>query len=186
VRRAPRPGEAAVVVGSPRRAPTPHIDDVTYELLRASPEAIALRTRATEWREASDEDGLDHSPGCSHEREAERAHRRFMQAAYEFGLAVERRGKEHMHLWARPGELVDFMPLSREARDWIREHGWEGKAIMVRFWCERLTVQSPLDRRRRRTFGPREATWASIDSEAEKVRYERALGLRRDPWGAAV
>jgi hypothetical protein len=169
----------------PSRATIPRIDDVTYKLLKASPEAVAVRTRAIEWKEAADKDGPDHSPGCSHEREAARAHRRFMQAAYEYGLAVQRRGKEHMHLWARPGELVDFMPLSREAQAWIREHGWEGKAIMVQFWCERLTVRSPRDRRRKRTFGPREATWASIDSETEKVRYERAIGLRRDTWSKA-
>jgi hypothetical protein len=174
-----------VSVGGPPRAATPHIDDITYKLLKASPEAVALRTRALEWKEASDKDGLDHSPGCSHERAAERAHRRFMQAAYEYGLAVQRRGKEHMHLWARAGELIDFIPLSRGARDWIRTHGWEGKAIMVQFWCERLTVRSPLDRRRKRTFGPHEATWASITSEAEKVRYERSIGLRRDPWSRA-
>lgn len=185
MKRAPRLDGARVFVGSPHRPTIPHIDDVTYKLLKASPEAVALRTRATEWQEAASEDGLDHSPGCSHERKAERAHRRFMQAAYEYGLAVKRRGREHMHLWAGAGELIDFMPLSREAREWIREHGWEGKAIMVRFWCERLTVRSPLDRRRKRTFGPREATWASIDSEAEKVRYERAIGLRRDPWSKA-
>jgi hypothetical protein len=171
-----------VFVGSPSRPVVPQIDDVTYKLLRASPEAVALRTRAIEWKEAADKDGLDHSPGCRHEREAERAHRRFMQAAYEYGLAVERRGREHMHLWARPGELVNFLPMTRDARNWIREHGWEGKAIMVRFWCEQLTVRSPVDRRRKRTFGPLEATWASIDSEAEKVRFERVCGLRRDPW----
>lgn len=181
-RRAPDLGGAGVFVGSPSRATIPRIDDVTYKLLRASPEAVALRTRASEWIGAANRDGLEHAPGCRHEREAEQAHRRLMQAAYEYGLAVQRRGREHMHLWARPGELVDFMPLSREARAWVREHGWEGKAIMVKFWCEWLTVRSPLDRRRRRTFGPREATWASVDSEAERVRYERALGLRRDLW----
>lgn len=186
MRRTPKLTSAGVFVGAPHRAAGPRIDDVTYKLLRASPEAVALRTRAIEWNEAANKDGLDHSPGCSHERGAERAHRLFMQAAYEYGLAVQRRGKEHMHLWARPGELVDFIPLSRAARAWIREHGWEGKVIMVRFWCEKLTVQSPHDRRRKHMFGPREATWASIDSEAEKVRYERAIGLRRDPWSKAA
>ena len=185
MKRTPKLSGAGVFVGSPHRASVSHIDDVTYKLLKASPEAVAVRTRALEWKAASDKDGLDHSPGCSHEREAERAHRRFMQAAYEYGLAVQRRGREHMHLWARTGELVEFMPLSREARAWIREHGWEGKAIMVKFWCEQLTVQSPLDRRRKRTFGPREATWASIESEADKVRFERAMGMRRDPWSKA-
>jgi len=172
-------------VGSPARAVVPQIDDVTYKLLKSCPEAVALRTRAIEWQEAAAKDGLDHSPGCSHEREAERAHRCFMQAAYEYGLAVERRGCEHMHLWARPGELVSFLPMTPDARNWIRKHGWEGKAIMVRFWGEQLTVRSPVDRRRKRTFGPREATWARIDSEAEKVRFERACGLRRDPWSTS-
>lgn len=179
-RRAPK--AAGVFVGSPHRPKVPAIDDVTYKLLKASPEAVALRTRAIEWNEAADRDGLDHPPRCTHEREAERAHRRFMQAAYEYGLAVERRGREHMHLWARTGELVSFMPLCKAARDWIRAYGWEGKAVMVKFWCEHLTVQSPTDRRRKRTFSPREATWASIESEAEKVRFERAAGRLRDPW----
>jgi hypothetical protein len=72
-----------------------------------------------------------------------------MQAAYEYGLAVQRRGHEALHLWARSGELVDLIPLNHEARAWIHAHGWEGTAIMVQFWCEQLTVQSPLDRRRK-------------------------------------
>lgn len=159
------------------------IDDLTYKLLRASPEAVALRTRAIEWKEASDKDGLDHSPGCKHEREAEAAHRRFFDAALQFAEAVRLCGRESMHLWARKGELVLFVPLSRDAVRWCRERAWDKRyVIMERFWCEQVTVRSPLDRRFRRTFGPLEATWAHVDDEAEKVRFERACGLRRDPW----
>lgn len=166
--------------------PAPRIDDVTYKILKTSPEAVALRTRAIEWSDAANKDGLDHSPGCKHEREAERAHRRFLDAAFQFGEAVRRRGSEFLHLWVRTGELVDFMPLTKEARAWMREHCWERKAFMVKFWCEQLTVRSPLDKRVRRTFGPQEATWGPIDSEAEKVRFERACGLIRDPWAPRI
>ena len=108
MKQAPKRDSADVLVGAQPRTTIPRIDNITYRLLKASPEAIALRTLAIQWKETSDKDGLDHSPGCSHERAAERAHRRFMQAAYEYGCAVQRRGKEHMHLWARPGELIDF------------------------------------------------------------------------------
>jgi hypothetical protein len=68
------------------------VNNIIYKLLKVSPEAVALRTTALEWKEAIDKDGLDHSPGCSHERAAERAHRRFLEAASQFGEAV-RRGK---------------------------------------------------------------------------------------------
>lgn len=160
------------------------IDDTTYKLLKASPEAVALRTRALEWKDASDKDGLDHSPGCKHEREAERAHRAFMDAALQFAEAVRRRGRDHMHLWASPGELVVFLPLTRDARRWARDLAWDKKYVLMEsFLAEQLTVRSPLDKRFKRTFGPQEATWAHVDDESEKVRYERALGLRRDLWG---
>ena len=66
------------------------MNNTTYKLLKASPEAVALRTTALAWKEAADKDGLDHPPGCSHERAAERAHRRFLEAALQFGEAVRR------------------------------------------------------------------------------------------------
>lgn len=163
---------------------TVKIDNLTYKLLKASPEAVALRTRALEWKEASDKDGLDHSPGCKHERAAEVAHRAFFDAALQFAEAVRRRGSESMHLWASNGDFVRLLPLTREARQWARDFAWDKKYVLMEsFLAERLTVRSPLDKRRKRTFGPQEATWAHVDDESEKVRYERALGLRRDPWG---
>jgi hypothetical protein len=69
------------------------VNNTIYKLLKASPEAIALRTMALAWKEAIDKDGLDHSPGCSHERAAERAHRRFLEAASQFGDAARRASK---------------------------------------------------------------------------------------------
>ncbi len=159
------------------------LDDATYKLLRASPEAVALRTRAIEWKDAVDKDGLDHSPGCKHEREAERAHRAFMDAAFQFGETARRRGREHMHLWASKGDFVLFYPLCRDAAKWARENAFDKKYVFLEsFIAEDLTVRSPLDKRRKRKFGPQEATWAHVEGEAERVRYERAIGLRRDPF----
>lgn len=159
------------------------IDSLTYKLLRGSPEAVALRTLAIEWKEASDHDGLDHSEGCRHARAAETAHRRFLDAALQFAEAVRHRGSTHMHLWASKGDVVSFLPLTREAARWARANAWDKMYVfMESYRAERLTVRSPLDKRRRRTFGPQEATWAPVDDEAEKVRFERACGLRRDPW----
>lgn len=159
------------------------LDDMTYKILRSSPEAVALRTRSSEWHAAADADGLDHSEGCKHQKAAERAHRVFLDAALQFAEAVRRRGSEHMHLWARPGELVQFFPMTADARKWATEHAWDKKyVLMERYWCESLTVRSPLDKRRRRTFTGLEASWGHVDRESERVRYERALGLRRDPW----
>lgn len=158
------------------RLPT-RIDDTTYKLLRRGPEAVALRTRASEWMKACDADSLDKpDPGPS-VRRAEKAHRAFLDAAVQFAQKVAERGREHMHLWARNGEPVILVPLSTEAKTWIREHGIDGCVLMVRYWCEELTVRSPRDRRRRRTFGPREATWMKIETEADRVRYEKALRL---------
>lgn len=160
------------------KRPPAKLDDLTYKLLRGSPEAVALRTLAGEWSKACDADGLDHSPGCKHQKEAERAHRRFLDAALQFVDLVRRRGSEHMHLIARPG-IIDFYPVSRAARAWGREHAVAGCVILVSFNCENLTVQSPKDLRRVITFGPRDATWGPIESEAKRVRYERALrGLK--------
>lgn len=154
------------------------LDDATYKLLKASPEAVALRTRSSEWHAACDQDGLDHSSGCKHERAAEHAHRAFFDAALQFAEAVRRRGSEHMHLWAHKGDFVQLLPMTREAKQWAREHAWDRQYVfMERYWCEQLTVRSPLDKRRRRTFGPLEATWAHVDDEAAKVRYAKALGL---------
>jgi hypothetical protein len=162
---------------------TIQIDDATYELLRGSPEAIALRTRSIEWKEASDKDDLNHTPGCKHERAAERAHRAFFDAALQFAEAVRRRGSTYLHLWASKGDFVEFYPMTREAKQWARAHAFDKKYVfMESFVGEELTVRSPLDKRVRRTFGPQEATWGHVDSESEKVRYERALGLLRDPW----
>lgn len=157
------------------------LDDATYKLLKASPEAVALRTRALDWKEASDKDGLDHSEGCQHARAAERAHRAFMDAALQFAEAVRRRGREHLHLWASNGDLVEFLPLCRDAAAWARAHALDKKYVLMEsFLAEELTVRSPIDKRRRRTFGPQEATWAHVDDEASKVRYEHAIGLHRD------
>lgn len=155
------------------------IDDTTYKLLKAAPEAVALRTRAVEWMKACDADSLDKpDPGPS-VRHADRAHREFLDAAVQFAAAVEKRGREHMHLWAQTGEAVIFIPLSTAARAWGKAHAFEGKVFMVRYWCEQLTVRSPKDKRRRKTFGPHEATWMKIETEAERVRFERALrGLK--------
>ncbi len=151
------------------------IDDTTYKLLRGAPATVALRTRAVEWMMACDADSLDKpDPGPS-VRGAERAHRAFLDAALQFAEAVRERGSEHLHLWARSGEVVQLIPLTSDARAWVRAHGIDGKVLMVKYWCEQLTVRSPRDQRRRKTFGPQEATWAKIETEAERVRYERAL-----------
>lgn len=66
------------------------MNDVVYKRLKASPEAVALRTTADAWLKAAAEDGLDHSEGCKHQVAAERAHRRFLEAASQFGDAVRR------------------------------------------------------------------------------------------------
>ena len=142
------------------------IDDATYKILHASPEAIALETRGREYHSAPRGD-------------ARRMHRAFLDAALQFAEAVRQRSREHLHLWARPGELVTVIPWTADARRWIRAHGHDGKALMVRYWCEELTVRSPLDRRRRRTFGPFEATWARLETEADRVAYERRLREER-------
>ena len=162
---------------------TIRIDDATYKLLRTSPEAVALRTRAIEWKEASDQDGLDHSEGCKHMRAAERAHRIFFDAALQFAEAVRRCGGKHLHLWASKGDFVEIYPMTREAKQWAREHAFDKKYVFLEsFVAEELTVRSPLDKRVRRTFGPQEATWGHVDDEADKVRYARSLGLVRDLW----
>lgn len=156
------------------------IDSLTYRLVKASPEAVALRTRATEWSKACDADSL-HAPDPGRSvRSAEAAHRRFLDAAVQFAEIVRRRGREHLHLMARNGELIQFFPLTADAKSWIRDHGTDGKCYMVSFWCEELTVRSVRDRRFRRTFGPQEATWGRIESEADRVAYQRRLE-KRDP-----
>jgi hypothetical protein len=63
-----------------------------------------------------------------------------------------------------------------------RERFIKKYVLMESYWCESLTVRSPLDRRRKRTFTGLEATWGHVDDERERVRYARVLGLRHDPW----
>lgn len=80
-------------------------------------------------------------------------------------------------MWASKGDFVLLYPLCREAAAFDKKY-----VFLESFIAEDLTVRPPLDKRRRRRFGPQEATWAHVEDEAEKVRYESAIGLRRDPF----
>jgi hypothetical protein len=93
-----------------------------------------------------------------------------------FAETVRQRQSESISLTAGSwiGREVALIPWTREAKKWIREHcGKAGHATLLKWWCEKTTVRAP--DRRRKTFGPLEASWVEIVDPFEQEMYAERL-----------